>query len=270
MCQGEIRTVASCHLTKDLVTPYIQYGAHTLMAIPSTAGKGDRWLKKAVRRMTKTECKDFNDLTPKEIEALHRIRQSLALDALGYTSAEIEQILGLRIDFIYESRAAHSTLWSLAENDFLTRMRKHLKEVRESIFELISDGEAEALYTLRQVMKGGRRTLTVPGHPSLTIRAIPHTIRITVPTMLAAAQAFLKHIEVINQRILQVVGLEEAQAQGLEMVNDEFAKRIKEAKAATKERKVVKKARRHGNQREADYEKVIKEKIPDKDELQIQ
>ena len=83
------------------------------MSDPSTAGKSNRWLKKAVTRMTSLEDKKFKDLTGLEVETLHRIRQTLALDALGYRNAEIEQILHLKKDTIYALRGTYPVLWGL-------------------------------------------------------------------------------------------------------------------------------------------------------------
>jgi len=209
------------------------------MTKPYTKGGADAMLKVRVKTLTGIEAPEFKDLTKEELEMLHQIRQILALDMLEYRNADIERILGLKKDRLYGLRGNYPVLWVMAENDFLRRMRLHLDAVNDSIAELVSDGEIEMLWRLRHVAQGGKRKIKVPGHPSIKLTPIPGEISSTM--IVSAAQAFLKHAEILNQRIMMMMGVEEAKDKGLKVLDDDFARHVKAAQEFEGERKVVKK-----------------------------
>ena len=228
----------------------------------------DKAMKDKVRSLTGIEAPEFKDLTKEELEMLHQMRQILALDMLEYRNADIERILGLKKDQLYGLRGNYPVLWGMAENDFLRRMRLHLDAVNDSIAELVSDGEIEMLWRLRHVAQGGKRSIRVPGHPSIKLTTIPGEMSPTL--IVSAAQAFLKHSEILNQRFMTMMGVEEAKDKGLKVLDDDFARHVKAAQESEGERKVVKKYKdRKARESAKSYANATADKS-DKDLLPIQ
>ena len=209
-------------------------------------------LKEKVASLTGEEHPDFDDLSKDELKTLHQIRHILALDALGYKNAEIERTLGMKPNELYGIRGNHAVLWSMAETDFIRRMRLLLDAVNESISELLSDGEMEMLWKLRQISRGGKQRSKIPGRPSLTLTPIKGDI--TPGNVVSAAMGFLKFADVFNQRVMGILGAEEAAAKGLKRPDDAFARRVAEDREKANANRLVKKNRKATAKRVANHE----------------
>jgi len=185
------------------------------------------------------ELKEFENLSDDEKEKLEVIRQTLALDLLGYPNAQIERVLGMKKDSLYGMRGNHPGLWELAEKDFLRRMRELIGAVNKSIAEMISYGEVLALSRLEQIFKGGKRVFRFHGHPSFSLPVVEGDI--TPGIMVNACNSYMKHIQLMKDSILSVIGKEEAESRGLEVANDDYANKVREDKIATNKKKLVRK-----------------------------
>ena len=225
-------------------------------------------LKQSAATAAGIEIKEYENLTTEEKEKLEVIRQSIALDILGYTNAKVERVLGLKRNALAGLRGNHPGLWELAHSDVLRRTRELVGAVNESIAEMISYGQWRALGRLEHIFRGGKRTYKFHGHPAFQYSKVNGEVSAAV--MVNACNAYMKGIEVLRESIINELGKEEAEKRGLETANDDYANKYKEDKIAKSKEKLVKKFKESRAEDSARSYADATEAKSDKDRLPIQ
>ena len=214
---------------------------------------GKSLIRLKAEKLSKKESSEFGRLNKEQQTKLQIIRKAIALDFLDIPDMDICNLLRMPISAFKQliEDEANSSLWELAENDFGRRVHTFVGEMDSSLSSLLTMGEQCALYKLYQVFLNNELALKVPGHPSLALDPIG---KASITNVIAAASAFLKASGEIYQRIVDKVGYENAEKMGLNAVDDQYARKVKEHHEKVHANKLVKKQRKAVAERKKNYD----------------